>query len=422
MSLRRPQWNEPGTLVRLLAWTVFALRVGVFDQLELLRSRSINDYGSFHAAAYAISEGLDPYAPASLQASANAAGLPGVHPYFYPPFLAELLVPFTWLQPLPARVVWGLLSLVAFAFSMKLLDRWLAEQPIETPSEARAAFAVIIASFWPIRETQWGAQVNGFVLVLLVLWMVSRERTPRAAIALGVAAAIKMSPAILIAVPLMQRRFREAAIAAGTAAGLVLVSCALLGRAGFRFLSDVLLGFLPGHHWHGLSVPIDVHGNHSLAAFAYWLVDAGQSSDHLKLSSSAATVHGLLALGLLAAWVARSRKVSSEAAIASLTVLMVIVPTYAFEHHLAFLTLAFAPIAVLLLSGKMPKTWAFVTVAAIALLLEPTTMFAIPESVSTRLAGLSHLPKLAPMLVLFAIGLLGAGLDASATRDRVSPA
>lgn len=47
------------TSPRWIAWSVFATRLGLLDTLEILRARSTNDYGSFHAAAWAIRHGLD---------------------------------------------------------------------------------------------------------------------------------------------------------------------------------------------------------------------------------------------------------------------------------------------------------------------------------------------------------------------------
>ena len=113
------------------------------------------------------------------------------------------------------------------------------------------------------------AQVNGLVLLLIVLWWVRRERSPWAGAFLGLAAAIKMSPFLLILVPLSERRFRESlVVAGGRPGGLVLGSCVLIGARGLRFFRDVATGFLPGHAYHGLDVPIDFVGKPPIAALA----------------------------------------------------------------------------------------------------------------------------------------------------------
>src|SRR5262245_61727229 len=113
--------SSPAALARVLAWNILAVRLAFFDVLEILRARSINDYGSFHAAALAIAGGADPY-------SVTRLGAAGVHPYFYPPLLAELLWPLTLLEPFTARVVWMALTLASYAGSMLLLDRWLRQR------------------------------------------------------------------------------------------------------------------------------------------------------------------------------------------------------------------------------------------------------------------------------------------------------
>ena len=106
---------------RRIAWAILLVRLGLFDRLEVLRAKSINDYGSFHAAALAIRRGLDPYTPDDLQRAAHLSGLPAVHPYFYPPFLAELLQPLTHYRVLQARL---LLSPTSLNCRRSLSRRW----------------------------------------------------------------------------------------------------------------------------------------------------------------------------------------------------------------------------------------------------------------------------------------------------------
>ena len=87
------------SFARRIAWAILILRLAYFDVLEILRAESINDYASFHAAATAIREGLDPYDLGDLQQAARIARLPPVHPYFYPPLLAELARPCDLVDP-----------------------------------------------------------------------------------------------------------------------------------------------------------------------------------------------------------------------------------------------------------------------------------------------------------------------------------
>lgn len=407
----KPQAVAPGTnparlrasvmpvLARRLAWAVLLVRIAFFDLLEILRAKSINDYGSFHAAALAIRKGLDPYTPDDLQRAAHLAGLPGVHPYFYPPFLAEVMRPLTRLKVFDARLVWFWLTVGCFVAAIALLQRWLARRN----DGAATAFVVAVSVLWPLRSTNMMAQVNALVLLLLAVWWVRREKSPSAGVFLGVAAAIKMSPALLVLVPLTERRFREAAVVVATGAVLVLGSCLVLGAPGQRFLGDVLFGFLPGHRYHGLRVPIPLLGNHSLGALAYWLFDHGEPwADPLRLSPVAARFHLAAVTTLLLGFVvAVFRRVPREARATALVVVMVLAPTFAFEHHVSFAVLPIALVVALHAEKALQPVFSALIVVALALLTEHEASFLPPPGTRPSLVALGHASKLLPLLVLY---------------------
>ncbi|MGZ3453481.1 MAG: glycosyltransferase family 87 protein [Polyangiales bacterium] len=403
------------SLARRIALTIFCVRIFVIDPLEFLRAKSINDYASFHSAAFAISEGLNPYDFMQLQRAAKAAGLQGANPYFYPPFLAELLIPFTWLEPFPARMVWWAITACAMLASVLLLDRHLAST-IEDDTKrdhARTAFIVMCAAMWPIRSSQWMAQVNGIVLLLLVLWWTRRESKAWAGAFLGVAVAIKMSPALLLLVPLWQKRWRESAIAVGTAAGLVLVSCALIGGRGFAFFGDVLAGFAPGHRYHDLRIPIGLAGNHSFAAFAFWMIDHLRTADATHLSPKATLLQLSLITIAFGIWLFRARKVDADAQVTALIMLMILAPTFGFEHHVAFAVLGVALTIKAIVEGRVPRGWAIAAGVSLAILVEHESSFLMPAGQHARIVvALTHQPLLLPLLVI-----AGAAL---ASRPRLS--
>src|SRR5438309_581891 len=83
-----------------------------------MRADAMNDYASFHFAAFAIREGKNPYDPAVLAAFGNELGVGGVHPYFYPPLLAELLVPSSWLDPWLATIFFWIVSTAAIGYAL----------------------------------------------------------------------------------------------------------------------------------------------------------------------------------------------------------------------------------------------------------------------------------------------------------------
>jgi len=381
---------------------LLAARLTASDFLEIVRAHSINDYASFHFAACAIREGKSPYDIVVLQRLAAESGL-GVHPYLYPPLLADALTPMTFLDVWPARLVWGGLNVAAFALSFFLLDRWLAKSADpENAGGVRALFAVAMAVFWPIRQSQWLAQVNAIVLLLIVLWWTRRERSRWSGVWLGIAIAIKMSPALLLAYIVARRAWREAAIVAAVATVLVVVPCMLLGHRGLDFVGTAG-GFLPGHRWHALTVPIDLFGNHSLAALAFAIT--GNGGEHFRLLAPAARLHVAFVAGLFVLWAWRSRKRPGDASLGALVVLMVIAPTYTYEHHLALAAISIAIALRALPAGRLRIVRAFLVLLCLCVLSDHIDAFLPPPKGVPQglLAALWRLPKLYPMLILFTI-------------------
>ena len=141
--------------------------------------------------------------------------------FTYPPFAAALFTPLAALPAVVAGVAWELASAAALAWSCVLALKLAGWRPSKT-----AVAAVIGASFLlePVYHTLYLGQVNLILLALVMtdIWRTARGRT--AGLGVGLAAAIKLTPAIFIVLFLLTRRTRSAVIAAGTFA-----SGALLG-------------------------------------------------------------------------------------------------------------------------------------------------------------------------------------------------
>ncbi len=409
---------RPFALARLIGLALFAVRVGVLDTLELLRNRPLHDYSTFHAAACAVRELVSPYQTDELLFGAASCRVHVVHPYLYPPLLAELLVPFTFFAPWTARLIWHALSVLAAFASVWLLDRWVGER--DRGDELRAALAVVVGSFWPIRETHLMGQVNSIVLLLLVVWWTRRDRSDRAAVALGAAVAIKMSPALLLLVPLVDKRWRELAWGAASAGALIVASCLVIPANGADFLGSVLGGFLPGHRYHGLTVPIDLFGNNSIAAVLWRLT---KQTDPLRLSMPAALLQLLIVGTMLGVWLRRARRLPEHARGAALVIVMIIATSYAYEHHAAFALLA---IAMLLTEApSMGLRYTIVGAVAVAFMADRLEYYLLPNRHYPRaLLAIARSPKLPSLLALYALGLFAirtAKPDATTRPERTSP-
>jgi len=141
--------------------------------------------------------------------------------FTYPPFAATLFAPVAGVPAAVAKLAWELGSVAALAWACVLTVRLAGYRPTRTAIVTMTAAAVVLE---PVYHTLFLGQVNLFLMALVLadLWRVSRGRP--AGIGIGVAAAVKLVPGIFIVLLLLTRRFRDAAIAAGT-----FVCCGLIG-------------------------------------------------------------------------------------------------------------------------------------------------------------------------------------------------
>jgi alpha-1,2-mannosyltransferase len=198
--------------------------------------------------------------------------------------------------------------------------------------------ALLWATYTPVLDHAVVGQADLLVLFLLLAGAAWTQRWPWAGGALlGAAAMCKMSPALLLLYWARRRELRPVLAAIACAAALTVLALPLV-RAGFqlRFYAEVLPGFGAGHY-HGLDVPIAIP-NHSIPALFNRIWPGPAPS---RLSPAARWASGATTLLLLGAWTWRTRRAWPEPlALGTLTVLMVTIPVYAFEHHLVFLLLA----------------------------------------------------------------------------------
>lgn len=162
--------------------------------------------------------------------------------FTYPPFAALVLAPLGALG-FRASIV---LFVVGTAVAVALTSFWLV-RPIArrhgVPLWFACALALpLISTLEPIRETVTFGQIN-MLLVVLVLTdlLIVAPRWPRlGGIAIGVAAAIKLTPAIFIVYLLITRRWRAALTASATAAGATLLAAAVAWNDSWHFWTAAL--------------------------------------------------------------------------------------------------------------------------------------------------------------------------------------
>ncbi|MFD5537533.1 glycosyltransferase 87 family protein [Streptomyces sp. NPDC127079] len=153
-------------------------------------------------------------------------------PATYPPFAAVLFVPTTWI-PVPAlKVAFLAGNALLLAFLVTLSAR-LAGRTAPLP----LLCAATAGALWlePVFQTLLFGQIN-LAITCLVLWDLTRPSGARAkGLALGIAAGIKLTPAVFIAYLFLTARRKEAGVATASFAGTALLGALLLPSATADF-------------------------------------------------------------------------------------------------------------------------------------------------------------------------------------------
>ncbi|MFE9999659.1 glycosyltransferase 87 family protein [Streptomyces avermitilis] len=176
----------------------------------------------YRAAGAAVLSGADLYG-----FTVTEWGLPAT----YPPFAALLFVPTTWLAPGALKVAFVAGNVALLAALVRLSGR-LAGRPAPLP----AVCAATALALWlePVFQTVLFGQIN-LALACLVLWDLTRPGARGRGAALGIAAGVKLTPAVFIVYLLVRGRRREAATAAAAFAGTVLLGALVLPAASVDF-------------------------------------------------------------------------------------------------------------------------------------------------------------------------------------------
>ncbi|WP_373294469.1 glycosyltransferase 87 family protein [Streptomyces albiflavescens] len=153
-------------------------------------------------------------------------------PATYPPFAALLFVPTACVPPDVLKVVFVAGNMALLAALVRLSCR-LAGLPERLP----AVCAATALALWlePVFQTVLFGQVN-LAVACLILWDLTRPPgAPGRGVALGIAAGLKLTPAVFIAYLLLTRRVREGMTALAACAGTVLLGALVLPYASVDF-------------------------------------------------------------------------------------------------------------------------------------------------------------------------------------------
>ncbi|MGW1873974.1 glycosyltransferase 87 family protein [Streptomyces sp. NPDC001975] len=153
-------------------------------------------------------------------------------PATYPPFAAVLFVPTTWI-PVPALKAAFLAGNALLLACLVALSARLAGRTAPLPVLCTATALALWLE--PVFQTLLFGQIN-LAIACLVLWDLTRPPRARAkGLALGIAAGVKLTPAIFIAYLLLTARRKEASVATASFAGTALLGALFLPAATVDF-------------------------------------------------------------------------------------------------------------------------------------------------------------------------------------------
>ena len=167
------------------------------------------------------------------------AGYHGL-PFTYPPFAAAVMAPLSLLPWLVAVVLMTAASVVALPVMLYLALRlppgpsWLGRR-----DAVRLALAVAAAAIWlePVRSELAFGQIDLLLAVAILGDLVAPSSARFKGVLIGIAAGIKLTPAIFIVYLLVTRRYRAAAMAAAAFAATVAIGF-VVAPAGSVFYWD----------------------------------------------------------------------------------------------------------------------------------------------------------------------------------------
>ncbi len=136
--------------------------------------------------------------------------------FTYPPFAALSMVPMAFVGLGVAIAVTLVLNLAAVVFALWIL---VGQELRRYGWFGWALAGCALAMLEPVRDTFSFGQVNLLLLALVLsdAWLLSSGRERWAGVGIGLAAAVKLTPAVFIGLLLLARRWRAAAVATAVA-------------------------------------------------------------------------------------------------------------------------------------------------------------------------------------------------------------
>jgi alpha-1,2-mannosyltransferase len=161
-------------------------------------------------------------------------------PFTYPPLSAVLAVPLTLVPLRAAEIAWTAMVYVPLAVAIWVGFRDLLQRAGPYRQAVFAALIACSAFLVPVEQVMSFGQIDLFLVALCLLdCSARRPRWPRGVL-IGLAAAVKLEPAVFVVYLLMTGRRKAAAVAAGSFAALTAAAWALVPRDSLTYWTSTL--------------------------------------------------------------------------------------------------------------------------------------------------------------------------------------
>ncbi|HET9847568.1 MAG TPA: glycosyltransferase family 87 protein [Candidatus Dormibacteraeota bacterium] len=290
------------------------------------------DFGAYLAAGHSILSGQPLYAAFLHHPFPDPTLRPA---YIYPPVFALLIAPLALLPVDLAGAIWLLICQGCLAASLLIVIRWL-----RPAAWALTAITVATLTFYPLWIDAVQGQANLIVVFLVTGGVAGIVRgDPRFGAALGLAAALKLTPALLLVWLLLDRRFRAAAWMLGSVAAVTVAAALVRGSDSVAFFTQVVPALARG---------TAVYANQSLSGLLGRVASANPYTDPWLTLSWMSLLATAAAIVLVAVWYWRSRDQQGLARAAAFVPLLPLLSSVTWPHHLVILlpVIWFAAIAI----------------------------------------------------------------------------
>ncbi|MGQ4600772.1 glycosyltransferase 87 family protein [Nocardia sp. R6R-6] len=215
--------------VLAVAFSAFCLLAPVWPFREI--TGGFIDLQVYRLGVDAMRHGADMYG--QLPQTTIGAGLP----FIYPPFAALALGPFAMLPWDVAALSFFVSSVAALTIALYVVARrvWPDESQRKVAVWATACAAPLGLLLEPVHSTLDFGQVNLLLMALVAADCLTQKPRWRRGMLIGIAAAIKLTPAAFVLYFLVRRDYRAAATAAVTGACATALGFAILPKESIKY-------------------------------------------------------------------------------------------------------------------------------------------------------------------------------------------